>query len=172
MLLHLIAYWFLFQSFDYFGVCYDYHFRIDFINHHSFSGHITDDEFRKINVDELRRVLNDNVISNTIPVVSLLITLGLSLTISIRKKWYWVNAIFVFVVAFSLLVLWRLLKIKIGPWTYMRYIFRMPGYFFRGTMWYFITDGSVLLFIGLILIFWKRIVVFINGVKNSPLAAQ
>jgi len=166
ILVHFIACWFIFKAFDYFGICYDYHFMKDFYNHHHFSKHMTDNEFRSINVNDWKRILNDGMIINIVPVASLLITLILSLTISIRKKWFWVNAVFVFFVAFSLLILWRVFKIEITPWTLLGYIFRAPGYFFKGTIWYFIINGSVLLAIGLALFFWKKIIRFIDGAKT------
>ncbi len=165
MVVHFVAYWFLFEAFEYFAICYDYRFIYDFSNQHHFSRHITNDDFRRMNVNDWKRILNDNMIINLMPLISFLITFGLSLFISIRKKWYWVNPVFIFLFVLSLKVLWVRLKIEITPWTFLRFVFRAPGYLFKGSVWHFIINGTVMLIIALSLFFWKRVNKFIDGNK-------
>jgi len=166
MLVHFIAYWFLFEAFDYFVVLHDYHFKIA-MSHHHFSKHMSDDDLRSI-VPYEQRIFHDALINGLVPLVSILISFALSLFISIKRKWYWVNPVFVFLAVLSLLISWRLLKIEITPWTFLKYIFRAPGYFFKGSIWFLIINGAVLLAIGLCLFFLKRIIRFIDGKKDAP----
>ena len=174
MVVHLVAYWFLWEAFEYFAVFYDYHFLVTFYQHHHFSKHITDDQFRSISPNDIKRVISDRMMMSLFPLLGLITALVSSLITSIMKNRYWLNTVIVFVTTIALIVIWRLYKIQITPWNYLQYIFDKPGYFFRGSIWYFIADGSVLLVIGLCLFFLKPVIRFIDGKKAyiEPLSTE
>jgi hypothetical protein len=79
------------------------------------------------------------------------------LAISIKKKWYWVNSLIAFLTVY---LLWRF-GIMTQP--YLRYLFAVPGLYFKdNTIWYFLINGLIMLAIGLMLFFLKRVTEFIK----------
>ena len=86
----------------------------------------------------------------------------ISLAITIKKHWYWVNSLIVFLTA-SLL-----LRYHLFGWYYLSYIFQAPGSIFKAySIGYFLVNGLIMLTIGLLLFFLKWPVQFISPNKNS-----
>jgi hypothetical protein len=79
-------------------------------------------------------------------VIGLVIAFIISLIISRRRKWFWVNSLIVFFVAF---VLKRLHSLG---WIYLKQIFLEPGhlFIFNSTALYLLTNGLLLLLLGIL----------------------
>jgi hypothetical protein len=108
------------------------------------------------------RITFDALWINLSGFIGLLIAFGISIAVSIKHKLHWINPIISFLIAFSLLILWNLLKIK-TPWTYLKYIFIGIGYFFQESIWFFVINGSIILTFGLFLFFGKKVIAFIDS---------
>ena len=154
MLVHLIACWFFIYSFLIFSYLHDHQFLMNFLNQpkswfdHPKSWHF---DPSKLTIDLLWINLSKGV--------GLLAGFLTSLAIAIKKHWYWINSLIVFLVAILLL------KFDIFSWQYLRRIFLAPGSLFKGySIGYFLVNGSIMLAIGIMLFFLKRIENFIAPV--------
>ncbi len=158
ILLHLIAIWFLIYAFETFA-------------------YLTDTKlivlFRHSDQQITRTTLEENGISSS-NITDLLFTVTaaglsgmvvgfiISLVISIRQHWFWVNsliALLLFCIPVNLGFLSRKSLTK---------IFWIPGQLFSDTTVEFLANGIILLAIGLIIFFWKRPKRFI---ENNNLVA-
>jgi hypothetical protein len=104
---------------------------------------------------------------NRIAIEALLINLGgpvglltgfiISLLISLKNKWHWLNSVIVFVVMIFLK------KFKLLGWNYLKPIVLSPGDLFKSMTAHFLAPGLIMLAIGLCLFFMKWSIRFING---------
>jgi len=146
ILLHLIAIWFFIYAFETFA----YLTNTKFI-----------ELFRHSDQQITRTTLEENGISSS-NITDLLFTVTaaglsgmvvgfiISLIISIRQHWFWVNsliALLLFLIPVNLGFLSRQSLTK---------IFWVPGQIFSDTTIEFLANGIILLVIGLIIFFWKR----------------
>ncbi|WP_426668741.1 hypothetical protein ACPPVU_21215 [Mucilaginibacter sp. McL0603] len=81
----------------------------------------------------------------------------ISLLISLKNKWYWLNSVIVFVVIFLLM------RYGLLGWHYLKQIFLSPGDLFKSITAYFLTNGLIMMAIGLCLFFMRWSIRFING---------
>jgi hypothetical protein len=88
--------------------------------------------------------------------IGILTPLAISLFISKYRHWYWVNSLLAFLLAY-------LLCRFDFAWHYLKNIFLTPGDLFHTLMWQLITNGSIMLAIGLLLLFLNGVVRFIDG---------
>jgi hypothetical protein len=80
----------------------------------------------------------------------------ISLLICIRQKWFWFNAFLAYAVMFLMT------RFDLDGWAHFNFIFFKSGLIFgRFSRGYFITNGSVLLMLGLLLFFLKPAINFI-----------
>jgi len=84
----------------------------------------------------------------------------IALTISYRRRWFWMNAVFVFIVSFPVYLF------DLG-WRNVRQLFWSVGRLIHDTTWEFITNGALLLIIGCIFFFHPGINNFIANRKLS-----
>ena len=91
--------------------------------------------------------------------IGILTTLAISLFISKYRRWYWVNSLLAFLLAY-------LLCRFDFTWHYLKIIFLTPGDLFHTLMWKLITNGSIMLAIGLLLLFLNGVARFIDGRKQ------
>ena len=103
-----------------------------FYRHYHNGFHFTKEELHSMPDGYLSRLIHDNYVILVWPLIGLPIALILSLSISIIRKWFWLNPVIVFIVVLSLKVLWAQEKIATTPWTFLQYVFNKPGYFFKG----------------------------------------
>jgi hypothetical protein len=69
------------------------------------------------------------------------------LIISFKRKWFWFNS-------FLVLVLVPISgHLHLLGWAYLKKIFLMPGEIFANTTWQYLTDGLLLLSLGLLTFF-------------------
>ena len=92
-------------------------------------------------------------------ILGLLAAFIISLVIAKRKKWFWVNSLIVFILLFVLM------RWKISGWGFLKYIFLAPGEIFRSNLLWLLTNGLVLLGLGLFVFYYKKFNDFIDGRK-------
>ena len=86
----------------------------------------------------------------------------LSLITSIIRTWFWVNSFLVFLLACVLF------HFHFSDWTWLLKVFLAPGRIFPTySVGYFVVDGSVLLLLGLLLLFFPPIVRFIGKIDEN-----
>ncbi|MEO6141034.1 MAG: hypothetical protein ABIP22_09525 [Ginsengibacter sp.] len=143
VLIHFIATWFFMYSFRALAVLHDTNLA---------------DIFRHTGSNNLQKNLNENKISasdfsdfvvwisvgNTVGIFTAFI---ISLTISIKRKWFWFNSFLVFVLVNILSWL------NLSGWNYLKKIFLTPGEIFNNTTLEFLTTGLILLILGLLTFF-------------------
>jgi hypothetical protein len=92
--------------------------------------------------------------------VGLLVAFIISMTISIKRHWFWINSFIAFI------VIYFPYKFDLLGWTYLKRIFWYIGQRFNNSTSEFLFNGIVLLVIGLLIFFLKRLIRFIEN-NNS-----
>ena len=88
--------------------------------------------------------------------VGLLVAFIISLTISIKRHWFWVNSVIVLVATYFLNWFGLL------GWTSLKQIFLTPGQIFANTILEFLVNAIFLLTLGLLMFFLRRPTEFID----------
>ena len=144
--IHFIATWFFMFSFQTLAILHDTNIV---------------DVVRQPGKDNLTKALNENKITtydltyftvwtSLANSIGLLVAFGISLTISIKRKWFWFNS-------FLVLVLINILgRFDLLGWNYLKKIFLTPGEIFRNIKMEFLTNGLILLTLGLFTFFLAR----------------
>lgn len=163
MMVHFMACWFIYHAFWQLGYLYDYNYMEKVTHQIIFKGH-------QMNVNNYQgldghRMAMISVNAAMISLAALLMSFLISLLLSIRHKWYWLNSIIVLVIA----VLSHYLDKHY--YDYLRPVLQAPGRLFKPDWARIITNGSIMLAIGLCLFFWRRITRFIDGTKTRPAEA-
>jgi hypothetical protein len=125
---------------------------------------------RHSNTQELNQKLVDNNVSaadltyfvvwtNTSGFIGLIVAFVISLAISIKRHWFWLNSLVVLIVTY---VLYRL---DLLGWAYLKKFFWRFGQIFSSIKIEFIVNGALLLMIGLLIFFLKRPNAFIENRK-------
>ena len=146
VVIHFIATWFFMYSFQTLAILHDTNLV---------------EVFRQSGKDNLTKALNENKITTSdltyftvwtsfANTIGLLVAFGISLTISIKRKWFWFNTFFVFVLVYILS--W----FDLLGWTFLKKIFLTPGEIFRNTTLEFLTNGLILLTLGLLTFFLAK----------------
>ena len=110
----------------------------------------------------ITRILNMAVWGGLGSTVGLFVAFIVSVIISIRKHWHWINSVVVLVVAY--LLSW----FGLTGWVYLKEVLLTPGTIFRDTIWEFLTNGLLLLAIGIFLFSWRKVNDFIGGKRVNP----
>jgi len=145
ILIHCIASWFFIHAFQ--TLLYLYYTDLIAIT-------------KNADKQELTNILRNNGITtsdliyfylwkNTSGFIGLLTAFIISLVISLKRHWFWVNALIVFVVTYLLY--------KFGwlGWIYLKQFFLYPGQRFNNLTVQFLLNGLLLLTIGLLIFFLK-----------------
>lgn len=148
IVLHIIACWFFIDAFRTLIVIHDYQYLND----------LTSRKFKNGNSDSYR-FLNDMFWIHISCFLGLLTGFIISLILSLRFKWFWFNSIIVLLVTY---LLWML---GYSGWNYLREVFLKPELLFKSDEAFFVTNGLMMLTIGLCLFFMKWSIRFINGNK-------
>jgi hypothetical protein len=158
MLIHLVACWLFMNAFILFSYLHDSEL-VAFIGNHPYSDYKDKGKY----LDELGhfgigRIAGLSLWAGYSSMVGFLVGIGLSLFVVIKKRWYWLNSLLIFVTMILLGVL------KVPAWKYLKVVFLEPGEIFKElSVGYFLTNGLVMLALGSLLFFWNKIIAFISS---------
>lgn len=145
MLIHFLAMWFFIQSFFILSFLHD--LRIDKIFTEEWKAESTDGT-------QITSALYWMYIS---PYVGLLVAFFISLSISIKRKWFWLNSVLVFILAFLLR------RVQLDGWKYLKHIFLAPGQiFYHNPILYYLANVLPMFLIGFLLFFSRTTNKFIE----------
>lgn len=155
ILTHFLAFWFFIHAFETFS--YLYNTRLLEIVRHS-------------NSQDLNQKLVDNNVStadltyfvvwtNISGFIGLIVAFVISLAISFKRHWFWLNSLVVLIVTYVLY------KFDLLGWTYLKKFFWRFGQTFSDIKIEFIVNGALLLVVGLLIFFLKRPNTFIENRK-------
>ena len=145
ILLHFVATWFFIHSFYILSYLHDIEFT-EFIMKNRNEIPV----FDEIPFDT-KRMSDFFMITGVSKFIGLLIAFIISLSISIYRKWFWLNSVLV------LLITYTLFRLDFLLWDYLKVIFRFIGGFMPNVILDFLVDGLVMLFLGLLIFFQKKI---------------
>ena len=153
LLLHFIAFWFFIHAFETFSFLYDTRL-VDIVRHSN-------------NQDLNQKLADENISAgeltyfvvwkNISGFIGLLVAFIVSLLISIKKHWFWLNSLIVLITTYFLY------SFDLLGWTYLKRVFWRFGQTFSDTKVEFITNGVFLLTIGLLIFFLNRTNTFIEN---------
>ena len=145
ILVHFIATWLFIHSFYILSYLHDIEFTEFIMKNRS---QVPD--FDEIPFDT-KRMSDFFMITGVSKFISLLVAFIISLSISIYRKWFWLNSVLV------LLITYTLFRLDFLLWDYLKVIFRFIGGFMPNVILDFLVDGLVMLFLGLLIFFSKKI---------------
>jgi hypothetical protein len=154
MLIHFVACWFFIYAFQELAALHD----IALTNALTNIKNVDDDKMLNV-----MKHFDPNRIAIEAAWINLSGPLGLmtgfiaSLLISLKNKWYWLNSVIVFVV----MIFFK--RFKLLGWYYLKNIILEPSDLFKSMTARFLTNGLIMLAIGLSLFFVKWSIMFING---------
>jgi hypothetical protein len=149
LIIHFIAYWLFIYGFDTLGSLYDFKF-------------LYNTNALMLSSIAKERFNSDILIINLFGTSGLVIAYIISWQLSVKKGWFWANAVIIFLLAF-------LLKSHdYLAWSSMKSIFLAPGQIiFDNSMIGVIINGLVMIALGCLLLLKKQIIDFIDrGVKR------
>jgi hypothetical protein len=106
------------------------------------------------------RLTNFSILITISAFVGIIVSFLISLTISIRRHWFWLNSLLVFILAIIFLFWFD----SLGS-IFVRKVFWYPGRLLGNTTIRFLANGIILLTIGLLLFYSGRTKHFIEGKK-------
>jgi hypothetical protein len=154
IVLHFIAFCFFYYSFRTFSFLYDTKII---------------DTFRQSNQD-INEALRDQTTTTTelayftlwtgiAGTIGILFAFIISLIISIKRKWLWLNSVIILIATFLLA------RLDLLGWDYLKKFLWFPGHFIPNTIIEFIVNGTILLIVGVLIFFLKAINQFIEEQK-------
>jgi hypothetical protein len=153
MVIHFVACWFFIYGFQQLAALHDIALTNAFTN----IKNVDDDKM--LNVIKrfgASRIATEALWINLSGPLGLLTGFIISLLVSLKHKWYWLNSVIVFVVMILLK------RFKLLGWYYLKQIVLEPGYLFKSPTARFLANGLIMLAIGLSLFFMKWSIRFIN----------
>lgn len=85
------------------------------------------------------------------PFAGLLIAIIISLSISIKRKWLWLNSLLVFILSYLIK------SFDKDGWHFLKPVFLIPGQYFNDqSAGYYVANGLPMLIIGCVLFFSKK----------------
>jgi hypothetical protein len=155
ILLHFIAFWFFIHAFETFSYLTDTKL-VEFFRHSNQPITSAALEENSLSASNMFELIFKSTVAN---LIGLLVAFIISLVISIRQHWFWVNSLI------ALLIMFIPINLGFLSWKYLREIFWVPGQLFSDTTIEFLINGIILLTIGLLIFFWKRPRQFIENNK-------
>jgi hypothetical protein len=155
LLIHFIAFWFLiyaFQTISYLRntTKFDLLQKLNHLNKTELS------EYLKNNNTTEADLISYPYYSVLYGFLGLVVAFAVAVLISKKRKWFWINSLIVFIVMY---VLWR--NEALG-WIYLKGIWLAPGRLFHSSFLYLLSNGIILLSVGLFFFFFKEFNAFIN----------
>lgn len=106
---------------------------------------------------DTKRYVNDVYWGAFSGLVGAFIGLIISLLLSLKNKWYWLNSVIAVVIAVNLM------EYDLFGWGLLKHILLLPGTILESYNGYVLVNGFVMLAIGALLFFLKPIRKFINS---------
>jgi hypothetical protein len=143
ILIHLVAFWFFIHAFQTLSYLYDTKL-VDTVRHSN--DQTIDGAFRHNGIEgsDLTYFILWTSVSG---LIGLLIAFIISLSISIRRHWFWINSLIAFVLTYFLY------KFDLLAWTYLKKIFWYLGQRVNNSTTEFLLNGIILLIIGFLIFF-------------------
>jgi hypothetical protein len=143
VVIHFIATWFFTCSFQTLAILHDTNL-VDVFTQGGGHGLRNAVHENKISASDITYFVMWTSLGN---MAGLLLGFIISLIISFKRKWFWFNS-------FLVLVLVPISgQLHLLGWAYLKKIFLMPGEIFANTTWQYLTDGLLLLSLGLLTFF-------------------
>jgi hypothetical protein len=155
VLLHLVAFWFFIYAFKTFSYLYD----IKLLDAFRYSkGDLTSKEFveKGFEASDLTYFMLWTSVSGFI---GLLVGFIISVTLSIKRHWFWINSLLAFI------AMYLLYRFDLLGWTYFKKLFGYLGQKLNNSTAEFLLNGCILLTIGILLLFLKGPTKFIESTK-------
>jgi hypothetical protein len=145
IIIHLIAFWFFFYAFQTFA----------FLHDHTFFNPILE----RVNRLQFPDRYNfDKTLIQQMGNAGLIVAYVIAWFIASKWNWHWINSVIVFVIAFALG------NLNWFGWDTLSVIFLAPGKLFGiNTIGSLLTNGVIMLALGLLLLFLKNVNVYINN---------
>ena len=145
MIIHFIAFWFFIYAFQTLAFLHDYSFL-----------YLGQDSITQDNLPA--RFDRDMELIRQAGNIGLLVAYIISWSISTKRDWFWLNSVIIFLLAFALKNLGWL------GWKYLDHIFMAPAkLFIEHSVWGYLTSGLIMIAIGSLLFFSKRIIRYIDA---------
>ena len=155
VLLHFVAFWFFIHAFQTLSYLYDTKLI---------------DTLRQSDGQDTIKILEDSGTSsvdltyfllwtNASGLIGLLVAFIISLIISFKRHWFWMNALIAFILTYLLD------RFDLLGWTYLKPFFLYLGQKFNNSTVEFLVNGIILLTIGLLILFLQRLNQFIENKK-------
>jgi hypothetical protein len=153
--MHILAFWFFIHAFQTLSYLYDTKL-IDTVRQSN--GQLNNQALidNKIEASDLTYFVLWTSVSGF---VGLLVAFIISLAISIKRHWFWVNALLAFIVTYILY------RFDLLGWTYLKQFFWYLGQKFNNSTIEFLFNGLVLLIIGVLIFFLRMPNRFIENNK-------
>ncbi|HEX5154594.1 MAG TPA: hypothetical protein VFW07_24275 [Parafilimonas sp.] len=153
ILIHAVAAWFFMAAFQ--TLSYLYNVDLIKILRQSNFETGTEDVLKKhgISMEEFTAFL---LFTNFSALAGLLVAFIISLFVSSRQHWYWINSLLAFILTYILF------RFDLLGWEYLRKFFWYPGQLFTSTAIEFLVNGLILLAIGFLVLFLPRSKRFIS----------
>jgi len=143
ILIQLVSFWFFYYGFQTLAFLHDLAFANPNLN-------------AMIRVAQKPRYELDKNFIEQIGNIGLVAAYILWWFIAVKRDWHWINGVIAFIIAFALgYYNWF-------GWDHLSGIFLAPGRLFKQTIWNFLISGSIMLALGLLLAFWKKVQSFID----------
>ena len=144
MVIHFIAFWLFVYGFQTLAFLHDFNFLI-----------LLPVEAR---INDVPRTNLDMKIVAQAALIGAIVAYIISWRISLKRNWFWVNSVFIFVLIYVLKLY------DVLGWPQLQKVFLLPGSIFRlNTRTYYVTNGAVMLAIGIFLLFSGKVKRFIDG---------
>lgn len=155
IVIHFIAFWFFIHAFQTLSYLFDTKL-VDTVrqsNGQLTSRALTD---KKIEASDLTYFVLWTSVSGFF---GLLVAFIISVAISIKRHWFWINALI------SFLLMYILYRFDLLGWTYLKQIFLYVGQKFNNSTIEFLFNGIILLIIGVLIFFLRQPNKFIENKK-------
>jgi hypothetical protein len=144
MVIHLIAFWLFAYAFFTLAFLHDYNFL-----------HLSSE--RMLFLNDKPRFMFDKEFIRQAGNFGMLAAYIISWAISTKRDWHWLNSVIVFFVAFILY------NLGYFGWNLFHGIFQVPGKLFPlNSIWAYLTNGLIMLAIGTLVFFSKRLIRYIE----------
>lgn len=152
LIIHFIAFWLFIFGFRTLSFLHDFGFLV-----------VAPPEVRMI---ETARLNFDMEVGVQVSLLGLVAAYVISGVISLKRDWFWLNSLVIFVLAYALKYN------NLLGWTVLQNVFLLPGRVFgESTRAFYIVNGAIMLGLGCLLLFSGKIKRFIDGggpVKKKP----